>query len=113
MIARFHHSKHATELLEIHVLLRFQRVHDEEWNDVTRKMLQTAHPVGPAVSVVRSNDATAEEITDSSKELHIAFVLHDGEFRQDLKSATHVGVRIDADMEAAFTVHEPCYPSSV
>ena len=113
MIARFHHSKHATERLEVDALFRFQRVHDEEWDDVTREIPQTTDSISPTVAMVRSHDTTAEEFTDCSKELHIAFVLHDGELREYLIAASHVGVRIDADVEAAFTVHEPCYPFGV
>ena len=113
MIARIHHAKHAAEICKFDALLRFQRVRDEEWDDVTREILQAADPIGPAVAMVRSHDTTAEEITDSSKELYIALVLHDGEFRKHLITASHFGVLVDADMEAALTIHEACYPSSV
>ena len=44
------------------------------------------------------------------KELHIAFVLHDGEFRQDLITGLHVRMNIDPDMKTPFTVHEACHP---
>jgi hypothetical protein len=88
-------------------------VHDEEWDDVTREILPTADSKRPTITVVRSHDTTAEEFTDCSKELHIALVLHDGEFREYLITTSHVGVRIDADVEAAFTVHEACYPFCV
>ena len=113
MIARFHHSKHFAELLEVLLLLGFQRVHDEEWDDVIREVLPAADSIRPSVAMVRSHDTTVEVFTNCSKELHIAFVLHDGELREYLITASHVGVRIDADVEAAFTVHEACYPSCV
>src|SRR5687767_12629434 len=46
------------------------------------------------------------------QELHIAFVLHDGEFREDLKTGAHLGMCIDPDVEAPFTIHETCDPLS-
>ena len=81
MIARFHHSNYATELLKIDAFLGSQRVRDEEWDDVPREIPRSPDPKGPAIAVVRSHDTTAEEFTDGSKELHIALVLHDGELR--------------------------------
>ena len=39
MIALLHHEKHRAEFLEIHTLPSFERVLNEEWNDVLEQML--------------------------------------------------------------------------
>jgi hypothetical protein len=40
-------------------------------------------------------------------------MLHDGELGKHLDLRSHVWVRIDADEEAAFAVHEPYHPVCV
>ena len=47
------------------------------------------------------------------KQIGIALVLHVGEFRENLKAASKVGMLCDPDVEAALTVHETCYPFGV
>src|SRR6266853_270118 len=78
-----------------------------------KKIHLPADPVGPAVAMVRSHDTTAEVGSELVQQIHIALVLHDGEFRQDLIAALQVGVTIDPDVKAALTVHEACDPFGV
>ena len=110
MIARIHQLEHAAKCFKIRALLRLQRVLDEEWNDALQQVLLTAHPVGPPVAVIRSNHAAPEVVLQCLQQFHIAFVLHDGELRKNLKTTFQVGVSIDTNMKAAFTVHETCDP---
>src|ERR1044071_1949574 len=109
MATRFHQEQNVPELQEIDVLLGFQRMLDEEWNDVLQEVLQTSHPIRHPVSVINSNHATTEVRLECMENLHIALVLHDGEFRQHLKSR----MGIDAHMKTPFTVHEACDPLRV
>ena len=44
------------------------------------------------------------------EDLNIAFVLNDGEFRQNLNSSRHSRMSIHAHVEAAFAVDEPDDP---
>jgi len=53
-----------------------------------------------------------EERNDVIQELHIALVLHDGELRKYLITASHVGVSIDADVEAASPSTKPVIHSA-
>ena len=111
MIARLHVFDDAMELFEVHPLPRTQRVPDEEWDDVHRKMLPAPDSIGGSIAVVGSDHATAKIRLERMEQLHIALVLHDGELRQNLIAGAHIGVRIDPDIEAPFTVHETCHPS--
>jgi len=81
MRTRFHQEENVPELQEIDVLLGFQRMLDEEWNDVLHEVLHTSHSIRHPVSVVHSNHATTEVRFECMENLHIALVLHDGEFR--------------------------------
>jgi hypothetical protein len=51
------------------------------WNDVFQEMLLIPHPIRHSVTVIRANHSTTEMGFQSVQNLHIAFVLHDGEFR--------------------------------
>jgi hypothetical protein len=113
MVARFHRPKHISKLLEIDALLGFQRVLFEERDDVRRQMLSASDSKSHSRAVVSSNDTTTEERLQRVQKLHIALVLHDGEFRQNLNAEFHVGVRIDPDVKTAFTIHETCDPFCV
>src|SRR5262249_40069973 len=66
-----------------------------------------------SISVIRSNHATTEELFQSVEELHIAFVLHHGEFGKNLISGGHLRMRIQSDIKTTFTVHEACDPLRV
>ena len=72
-----------------------------------------AHSIGPPIAVIRSHDTTTEVVLQCMQQFHIAFVLHDSEFRKYLKTTLQVGVRVDSDVKAAFTVHETCDPFGV
>ena len=113
MIARLHEQEHAPKFLKIDTLLGFQRVVDEEWNDALEQVIQAPDTVGHSVAVVGTNDATSEERLQTVKKNRIALVLHDGEFGKNLKARPQVGVRIDADMKTALTVHKACDPLRV
>ena len=73
--------KNATELDEVHVLIRLQRVLDEKWNDVFVEILDSSYPIGHPVAVIYTNHAASEITFQGMKNLHIALVLYDGEFR--------------------------------
>jgi len=105
-----HAVDYALELLEVHALFRTQRVLDEEWDDVPGKMLPAPDSVVGSIAVVGSHHTTTKERLERMEQLHIALVLHDGELRQNLKAGAHLGMRIDPDVEASFTVHEACHP---
>ena len=113
MNIRIHEPKNATELDEVHVLPCLQRMLDEKWNDALVQIFVPSHPVGHPVAVIGSNHAASEMVFQGVKDLHIAFVLHDGEFRQDLKSGGHFRVAADAHVETAFTVHKTRDPLRV
>ncbi len=81
---------------------------DEEWNDALEQVLLPAHAIGPPITMVRSHDSTAKMFLQ-----RIAFVLHNGELRKNLITAFQVGVTINPDMKAAFTIHEACDPFGV
>ncbi len=89
MLARLHHREHASKLLEIDAFLRFQRMLDEEWNDAFAEDASASHAIAHSVAVILANDATLEVILERVEDLHITFVLHDGEFRKDLKAGPH------------------------
>ncbi len=113
MFARLHHPKYTLELLKVQSLLRLQRVLDEKWNDALPKMSLTAHSIRHPVAMILSNHAASEIRFECMEHLHIAFVLHDGEFRKNLIANCHVYMCVDANMKAAFTIHETCNPLCV
>src|SRR6185437_15883317 len=82
----------------------------EERDDVLRQVLMSAHTVGHPISVVPSNNATTEICLQCLQDLNVAFVLDDGEFRQNLESGGHFRVGIDPHMKTTFAIHEPDYP---
>src|SRR6266567_4770149 len=81
MGTRFHQEQNVPEFQEIDVLLGFQRMLDEEWNDVLQEVLQTSHSIRNSVAAVHANHTTTEMRLECMENLHIALVLHDGEFR--------------------------------
>lgn len=113
MVARLHHPKDTLELLKVQSLLRLQRVFHEKWNDAFPKVCLTAHPVRHSVAVILSNHTASEKRFERVEHLHIAFVLHDGELRKNLIANGHVNMCVDANMKAAFTIHETCNPLCV
>ncbi len=113
MASRLHQEEHVTELLEVHALLRLQRMFDEEWNDELNEVFLAPHPIGPTIAVVCSNDATAKEGLESVQELDIALVLNDGELRKYLIAYIQVRMTVYSDMKAAFTVDEAGDPLGI
>ena len=113
MNPRLHPLKNVTELDEIHVLSGLERVLDEEWNDALNQVLLPSHPVGHSVAVVHANHSASKIAFQGMKDLHIALVLHNGEFRQYLESGGHLFVRIDPHVKTTFTVHKACDPLDV
>jgi hypothetical protein len=110
---RIHQKENVPELQEIDVLSGFQRMLDEEWNDVLQQMFHAAHPVRHSVAVIRSNHSATEVCLEGVKHLHIALVLHDGEFRKYLEPCGHFRMGIYPHVKATFTVHEACNPLRV
>src|SRR6266851_9845335 len=113
MVTRLHQQKNIPEFQEIDVLLCFQRMLDEKWNDVLKQMLDASHPIGHSIAVIHSNHAASEIRLEGIKHLYIALVLHDGEFRQHLNSRGHFLVWIDTHEKTTFPVHETCDPLRV
>ncbi len=58
----------------------------KKWNDVFKQVLLASHPVSHSIFVMVANDTTIKISFQCVKNLHIALVLHNGEFRQYLKS---------------------------
>jgi hypothetical protein len=110
MIARVHQTKHVSELLEIDALLTLERVLREEWNDVFHQVSMVPHSIGHPIAVIPTNHSATEVGLDRVQELHIAFVLDDGEFRKNLNANLHVRMSGDTNMKASFTIHEACNP---
>jgi hypothetical protein len=72
-----------------------------------------AHAVGHSVAMVLANHAASEVRLERVQDLHISFVLDDGEFRQHLNACRHLGVLRNPDMKATFAIHEAGDPSSI
>ena len=113
MIARFHLEEYTSELDEVLTLPRLERVLDVVWNDVPSQMVHAPHSIRHSIAVIRSNHSATEMTLQCVQNLHIALVLHDGEFRENLKSGAHVGLFVDPDVKASFPVHEACDPLSI
>jgi len=84
MLAPIDLQANATKLLTVNALLCFQGVLEEEWKDALYQVLMTTHAVGHSVAVILTNHTASEVSLERMQHLHIAFVLYDGEFRQNL-----------------------------
>src|SRR5207237_8923460 len=60
-----------------------------------------------------SHDFATEKRFECMEQLNIAFVVHDGEFRQDLNAGCHLRMRADSDVKTAFAVHKTYDPLSI
>src|ERR1700674_1462284 len=78
----------------------------KEGNDAFIQMIQASHPICHSLCVIRSNHAAPKKCFECMEQLDIPFVLHNCEFRKNLKSRSHLRVRIDSDEETAFAIHE-------
>jgi hypothetical protein len=76
-----HHEENASELDEVLTFPRHQRVLNEVWNDVLQKVVLTPHSIRHSIAVIPANHAAPEVGFQGVQDLHIAFVLHDGELR--------------------------------
>ena len=63
-----------------------------------------------SVAMIAADDSAPEMGFQRMQKLRVAFVLHDGELREYLIAADHIGMLTDPDVKAAFTVHESCNP---
>ena len=72
--------------------------------------LEASHTVGHPVAVILANHSATEIGLEAVKHLRVALVLDDGELRKQLVARLHVGMSVDADVKAPFTVDEPCDP---
>ena len=84
MIAVRHHSHDITKDQIVLLLSRFEGVVIEERNNDLKKMLKLSHTVTHSITVIASHDAAVEKLLHCVKDLDIALVLHDYEFRQHL-----------------------------
>jgi hypothetical protein len=113
MFARIHLQKNRAELLEVHAFLRLQRVLYKKWDDAPEQILLTPYPKGHSIAVVRANHAATEKRFQGKEQLNVAFVLHDGEFRQHLDAGLHIGMLVEPNVKASLSVHETCDPLCV
>src|SRR5260370_38084686 len=82
----------------------------KEGNDAFVQMIQTSHPIRHSRRVICTNHAARKKSFEGMEQLDISFVLHNCEFRKNLKSRSHLWVRIDSDEETTFAVHESYNP---
>ena len=82
----------------------------KERNDDIVQVIQSPNSICHPLRVVPSNHAAPEELLECVEQLDIAFVLYNGEFREYLKSGSHLWMPVDGDEETAFAVHESDNP---
>ncbi len=82
----------------------------EEGNDALIQVIQASHSIRHSLRVICSNHAAPEKCLECMKQLDISFVLYNCEFRKNLKSGSHLRVRIDSDEETAFAVNKSHHP---
>ena len=85
----------------------------EERHDSLTQVLQTTHPIGHPIAMIAANHATPKEFLEGMKQLDVSLMLDHCEFRKHLKPGGHFRVRIDADEETAFAIHESDHPLSL
>ena len=82
----------------------------EERNDPFPEVFHTTHSIAHAVTVVLAYNAAPKKALERVKQLHVAFMLHHGKFRQYLKTGGHLLMRIDANEEASFSIDKAADP---
>jgi hypothetical protein len=112
MFTLMNQAKDLAEPREIDPLLRFQLMLFEEGNNPFVEVIQPPNSISHPFTMIRSNYSTAEEFLQRMKQLNIAAMLDDREFREHLKLAGHFWMRIDADVKATFAVDKSNYPVS-
>ena len=81
MNLRLHKLENIPEFQEIDVLLRFQRMLGEKWNDDLPKVLLTPYSISHSVAMVHPNHTASEKSLQSMEYLHVSLMLHYGKFR--------------------------------
>ena len=110
MLSLCHQLQDLPELDEIHSLFRFQWMLLEKWNDSFPQVIQTSHPVGHSLRMIRTNHTTPKELLERMEQLDVPLMLYNCELRKNLESGSHLRVPVDADEETTFAVHESDYP---
>ena len=82
----------------------------EEGNNPLTQMIQTSHPIRHPLAVIAANHPTPEELFKGVEELDVSLMLDHCEFRKHLKPGGHLRVRINADEETTFAIHESDHP---
>ena len=82
----------------------------KEGNDAFIQVIQASHSIRHSLCVICSNHTAPEECFECMKQLDISFVLHNCEFRKNLKPRSHLRERIDSDEETTFAIHESYHP---
>ena len=113
MLPIVHQLQNLPEFQKIEPLLRFQQMLFEERNDLFIEVFQTSHPICHPLAMILANYATPEELLEGVKQLDVSLMLDHCEFREYLKPGGHLRVRIDADKETTFAIHESDHPLSL
>ncbi len=112
MFSLMNQVQNLSEPREVDPFFRFERMLFEERNNPFGEVIQPPNSISHPFTMIRSNYPTAEEFLQRMKQLNIAAVLDDREFREHLKLAGHFWMRIDADVKATFAVDKSNYPLS-
>ena len=82
----------------------------EEGNDSFVQVIQTPNSIRHPLRMIRSNHAAPKELLECMKQLDVSLMLHNREFRQNLKASGHLRVWIDPDEETTFAIDESNHP---
>ena len=105
--------KDLSEPREVDPLFRFQRMLFKKGNNPFVKVIQPPNPVCHSISVIGSNHSASEELLQCVEQLNIAPMLDNREFGENLILAGHLGMPIDADVKATFSVDKSNNPLSL
>ena len=84
----------------------------KEGNDLVVQVIEASNAVRHPFRVIPANHAAPKEFLKCMKQLDIALMLNNREFREHLESGSHFWVRIDCDEKTAFAVRESYNPVS-
>ena len=82
----------------------------KEGNDAFIQVIQASNSIRHPFRVICSNHAAPKKRFECMEQLDISFVLHNCEFRKNLKSRSHLRVGIDSDEETTFAIHKSDNP---
>jgi len=82
----------------------------EEGNDFLRQVFQASYAISHPVAMIAANHPTPKKFFEGMEHLDVSLVLDHCEFRKHLKPGGHFWVRIDADEETSFAIHESNHP---